>query len=59
MPTEGYRGAGEVSVRRSGDSYCDDINDDDVVRSTIMNFNDYQSKISKRNLYFKWNVQIT
>jgi len=41
----------KVKVTRSHDG--------DVMRSTIMNFNNHKSKISKRNLYSKWNVQIT
>ena len=30
-----------------------------VMRIIIMNFNYYKSNISKRNLYSKWNIQIT
>jgi len=36
---------------------CDDNDAGNVMKSTIMNFNDHKSKISKRNLYS--NVQIT
>ena len=38
---------------------CDDIDDGNVARMITMNFNYYKSKISKRNLYSKWNIQIT
>jgi len=36
--------------------YCDDNDAGDVMKSTGMNFNDHKSKISKRNLYSKWNM---
>jgi len=35
--------AEQRTIQQYGD-WCDNINDDDVVRSTIMNFNDHHSK---------------
>ena len=39
--------------------YCDENYDGDVMKPTIMNFDDHKSQISNRNLYSRWNVQIT
>jgi len=42
----------QAPPRQKHQRMCVDINND-VVRSTIMNFNDHKSKIYKRNLYSK------
>jgi len=44
-----WRGAGEKKFV----DMCDDSDNGDVIKSTIMNFNDYKSKISKIYLYSK------
>jgi len=37
---------------------CDDYEEGDVMISIIMNFGAQTSKISKRKLYSKWNIQL-
>ena len=51
--------AADVTATMAAMAAMTDLVAASVIKSTIMNFNDYKSKISKIYLYSKWNVQIT
>ena len=40
-------------------SPCDDYENGDLMISIIVNFNAHNFKISNKNLYSKWNIQMT